>query len=62
LLAAVPVAMLANAFRVAASAYVPALSEGAFHTLAGWLIFVACMSAIYLIHRILASIGARRHA
>lgn len=62
LLAAVPVAMLANAFRVAASAYVPALSEGAFHTLAGWLIFVACMGAIYLIQRLLARLAGGSHA
>ena len=54
--------MVANAFRVAASAYVPALSEGAFHTLAGWLIFVASMAAIFLIQRILARLGDRRHA
>jgi exosortase len=62
LLAAIPVAMLANAFRVAASAYVPALSEGAFHTVAGWLIFVASMAAIFLIQRILARLGGSRHA
>jgi exosortase len=62
LLAAIPVAILANAFRVAASAYVPALSEGAFHTLAGWLIFVACMAAIYLVHRVLTKLRGRRHA
>lgn len=62
LLAAIPVAMLANAFRVAASAYVPALSEGAFHTLAGWLIFVACMAAIFVIHRILTKLRGPRHA
>ena len=62
LLAAIPVAMLANAFRVAASAYVPALSEGAFHTLAGWLIFVVCLAAIFLIHRILTKLGGRPHA
>lgn len=62
LLAAIPVAILANAFRVAVSAYVPALSEGAFHTLAGWLIFVFCMAAIFLIHRILARLSGSRHA
>src|SRR5260370_14455041 len=62
LLAAIPVAMLANAFRVAASAYVPALSEGAFHTVAGWLIFVGCMAAIFLIHRILTGLWGSRHA
>jgi exosortase/archaeosortase family protein len=62
LLAAIPVAMLANAFRVAASAYVPALSEGAFHTLAGWLIFVVSMAAIFLIHRILTRLWGSRHA
>ena len=60
--AAIPVAIVANAFRVAASAYVPALSEGALHTLAGWLIFVACMAAIFLIQRILTKLGGRPHA
>ena len=62
LLAAIPVAILANAFRVAVSAYVPALSEGAFHTLAGWLIFIFCMVAIFLIHRLLARLWSGRHA
>ncbi len=59
LVAAIPVAILANAFRVAASASVPALSEGAFHTFAGWLIFVACIAAIFLIHRLLNRIWGR---
>jgi exosortase len=62
LVAAIPVAMLANAFRVAASAYVPALSEGAFHTFAGWLIFVASMAAIFLVQRILSRLGNGNHA
>ena len=62
LLAAIPVAMLANAVRVAASAYVPALSEGAFHTAAGWLLFAACMAAIYLIHVAFTRLQGRRDA
>jgi exosortase len=57
LLAAVPVAMFANAVRVAASAYVPALSEGAFHTFAGWLLFAASMAAIFLIHAAFTKVG-----
>ncbi len=62
LLAAIPVAMLANAVRVAASAYVPALSEGAFHTMAGWLLFAASMAAIYLIYVALTKLRGRGHA
>lgn len=62
LLAAIPVAMLANAFRVAASADMPALAEGVFHSLAGWLIFVASMAAIFLIQRVLGKMGGNRHA
>jgi exosortase len=62
LLAAIPVAIVANAFRVAASAYLPALSEGVFHTLAGWLIFVAAMAAIFAIHWVLTKLRSRGHA
>ncbi|MCU1236969.1 MAG: eight transrane protein EpsH [Candidatus Solibacter sp.] len=62
LIAAIPVAMLANAVRVAASAYVPALSEGAFHTIAGWLLFAGAMAAIFLIHVLLTKLRRRRHA
>jgi exosortase len=62
LLAAIPVAMFANAVRVAASAWVPALSEGAFHTTAGCLLFVAGMAAIFLIHTSLTRLQRRRHA
>ena len=53
LLASVPVAIFANACRVAATAWLPALSEPAFHSFAGWLLFVACMAAIWAVHRLL---------
>jgi len=62
LIAAIPVAMLANAFRVAASAYLPALSEGVPHTVTGWVLFAGAMMAIYLIHLVLAKLGGRQHA
>ena len=62
LVATVPVAMSANAVRVAASAWVPALSEGAFHTIAGWVLFAASMAAIFLIHVAFTKVRGRRSA
>lgn len=62
LVAAVPVSMFANAIRVAASAYVPSLSEGAFHTVAGWVLFATSMAAIYAIHVALTKLRGRPHA
>jgi exosortase/archaeosortase family protein len=45
---AVPLAILANAVRVAASAAVPTLAEGTPHEVIGLVIFVLCLGALML--------------
>lgn len=53
LAAAVPVAILANAVRVAASASVPALDAGTPHAFAGWVVFLLCMAMLAIIRLLL---------
>jgi exosortase len=60
--AALPVAILANSVRVAASAWIPALAEGALHTFAGSAIFLACLPVLGLLRHGLNSIEAARRA
>ncbi|HYL77761.1 MAG TPA: exosortase/archaeosortase family protein [Bryobacteraceae bacterium] len=63
LLAAVaPVAIFANAVRVAASAYVPALDSGTPHAVAGWLIFVFCLAILATLRWFINSVYGRYHA
>jgi exosortase len=62
LAAAVPVAILANAMRVAASASVPALDAGALHAFSGWLVFVLCLAMLAMVRRLLNAAYARYHA
>ena len=57
-LAAVPIAVVANAIRVAgtglASYWIsPAAAEGFFHTFSGWLMFIVALGALLLFHRAL---------
>jgi exosortase len=58
----IPVAILANAVRVAASAAVPALDSGVPHALAGALLFVLCLAALELVRRLLNAGYAAYHA
>lgn len=56
-LVSVPVAIVANGLRVAgtgmASHYIgPEAAEGFFHTFSGWLVFVAAVVMLFLIHRL----------
>ena len=62
LAAAVPVAIVANAMRVAASASVPALDSGALHAFSGWLVFVMCLAMLILVRRLLNAAYARYQA
>ena len=62
LAAAIPVAILANAVRVAASASVPALDAGAPHAFSGWLVFVVCLAMLVIVRRLLNVVYARYHA
>jgi exosortase len=63
-LAAVPIAVIANAVRVAgtglASYWIsPAAAEGFFHTFSGWLMFIVALGALLVFHRALEMGRAR---
>ena len=62
LVAAVPVAIAANALRVAAAGGLPALSVGTLHAASGWAIFFLCLPALVFVQRLAEAIYARRHA
>jgi exosortase A len=56
-LSTVPVAIVANGFRVAGTGiaahfYGPAAAEGFFHTFAGWLVFVVAFLLLFVIMRV----------
>jgi exosortase len=57
----VPIAILANALRVAVSALVPALDAGTPHTVAGCLVFVLCLATLVLMRRLFHTVYARCH-
>jgi exosortase len=59
LAATVPVAILGNGLRVAVSASLPALAQGAPHMLAGAAIFLLCLGVLAAIQRLLCSFHAR---
>lgn len=64
-LAAVPIAIVANASRVAGTGLAaewisPAAADGFFHTFSGWLMFVVAFGGLLLFQRVLASLSARR--
>jgi exosortase len=61
LIAAVPIAIVANAIRVAVSAAVPALDSGTPHEAAGWAVFVLCLFMILLVHWTFNSVYTWRH-
>jgi exosortase len=59
---AMPLAILANAVRVAASAAVPTLAEGTPHEMIGLVIFVACLAMLMLCAKWLSSPERGAHA
>lgn len=64
-LAAVPLAIVANAARVAGTGLTsewvsPAVSEGFFHTFSGWLMFVVATAGLLLVQQALAAVERRR--
>jgi exosortase len=61
LVTAVPVAILANAIRVAAAAALPALDKGVPHAVSGWFLFVLCLAALILTRRLFNAAYARYH-
>ena len=63
-LAAIPIAILANAARVAGTGLAaewigPAAAEGFFHTFSGWLVFVVAFAGLLLVQQVLARIRVR---
>jgi len=56
---AIPLAILANAVRVAVTARVPALEEGTPHAIAGWVIFVFCLGGLMLARSLMDTLYAR---
>jgi exosortase len=61
LVAAVPIAIVANAIRVAVAAAVPALDSGTPHEAAGWAVFVLCLLLIFFTHWLFNSIYIWSH-
>jgi len=61
-LVAVPLAIIANAVRVAAAAALPALAEGTPHLLAGLVIFVLCLATLMLFCRWFSPSARGAHA
>ncbi|MEP6539551.1 MAG: exosortase/archaeosortase family protein [Bryobacteraceae bacterium] len=61
LAAAVPVAILANAIRVAVSASIPVLDSGTLHDFLGGLVFVLCLVMLVVVHRLFNTAYARYH-
>ncbi len=65
-LATVPVAILANGFRVAGTGfaahyYGPEAAQGFFHTFSGWLVFIAAFFMLFILHRVFILISPARH-
>ena len=65
--AAVPIAVVANSFRIIGTGLLvqfwsPDKAEGFFHTFQGWLIFVVSMLLLFATHRILLRFLPRKDA
>jgi exosortase len=62
LAAVVPIAIIANALRAAASGLLPALAAGTPHTIAGCLVFVLCLATPVLMRRFFHTLYVRYRA
>jgi exosortase len=62
LAAALPLAIVANAIRVAAAASAPSLDSGTPHALLGWFLFVLCLATLMLLRRVFSAVYMRYHA
>jgi exosortase len=62
LVLAVPLAIFANAIRVAVSAWIPALDSGTPHQVAGYVIFTMSLAALLPLRRLVNSVSGGRHA
>ena len=66
-LAAVPLAIIANAARVAGTGLTaewvsPAAADGFFHTFSGWLMFVVATAGLLLVQQVITRVGRSRIA
>ena len=66
-LATLPVAIAANAFRVAGTGlaahfYGPDAAQGFFHSFSGWLVFLLAFAMLFVLHWILRLVGRRKTA
>lgn len=66
-IAALPIAILANAARVAGTGYAaewlgPRAAEGFFHSFSGWLMFVVAFAGLLVVQQVIARIRPRRTA
>jgi exosortase/archaeosortase family protein len=57
-----PIAIFANALRVAVSGLVPALDAGTPHAVAGYLVFVLCVAILILMRGLFHTVYTRYHA
>ena len=59
LVAAVPVAILANALRVASASWLPSLDAGTPHAISGGVLFVLCLATLVVARRLFNEVYAR---
>ena len=59
LAAAVPLAIVANALRVAAAAWQPSLDRGLPHVISGWFIFLLCLPALLVLRQLFHNVYGR---
>jgi exosortase len=59
LAAAVPIAILANALRVAAAGWLPSLDTGTPHAISGAVLFVFCLATLVVVRRLFNKVYAR---
>lgn len=59
LAAAVPIAILANAVRVAAAGWIPSLGAGTPHAISGWFLFVLSLATLALVRGLVNKVYAR---
>jgi exosortase/archaeosortase family protein len=62
LAATIPLAIVANAFRVAASAWAPALDSGTPHLVLGWVIFTLTLALLLPLRGAFNAVYGRIHA
>jgi exosortase len=59
---ALPLAIVANAIRVAAAASARGLDSGTPHAILGWFLFVLCLMTLMLLRRVFSDVHTRYHA